>query len=123
MMRDGVEYEDLLVIHEDIRKRLKGPKAPIGKSNPAIRPSSEQTPAQEAGIMPAKQRGSSAEGRRNLIRGVVELSRRPSPKARESLRKLARAYVSARRMGDIIQGMESSLGGDRFHIDPPKSRR
>ena len=77
MMRDGVEYEDLLVIHEDIRKRLKGPKAPIGQSNPAIR--------------------SSVEGRRNLIKGVLDLSKRPSPEARESLRSLARAYDSARR--------------------------
>lgn len=85
-------------IHENIIKRLKGPKAPIGQSNPAIH--------------------SRVQGRKNLIRGVVELSRRPSPKARESLRSLARAYDSVRRMGkptvdDIIRGMEkSSLGGE-----------
>ena len=106
-------YERLLVIQEQFRKRLQGPKAPIGKSNPAIRPSSEQTPAQEAGIMPAtppkigtgrsgvgvkKKRGSSAEGRRNLIKGVLDLSKTPSPEARESLRKLARAADRARRL-------------------------
>ena len=103
MMKDGVEYEDLLVIHEDIRKRLKGPKAPIGQSNPAIRPSSEQTPPPKigtgrSGVGVKKQRGSSAEGRRNLIKGVLDLSKRPSEKARESLRKLARAADRARRL-------------------------
>jgi hypothetical protein len=77
MMRDGVEYEDLLAINEDIRKRLKGPKAPIGNSNPAI--------------------GSRVEGRRNLIKGVLDLSKRPSEKARESLRSLAKAYDASRR--------------------------
>ena len=103
MMKDGVEYEDLLVIHEDIRKRLKGPKAPIGKSNPAIRPSSEQTPPPKigtgrSGVGVKKKRGSSAEGRRNLIKGVLDLSKTPSPEARESLRKLARAADRARRL-------------------------
>ena len=119
MMRDGVEYEDLLAIHEEVRKRiinqrLKGPKEPLGPSNRAIHPSGSlyfdlaaQTPTTEtppskigtgqSGVGVEKQRGSSAEGRRNLIRGVVELSRRPSEKARETLRSLAKAYDASRR--------------------------
>ena len=119
MMRDGVEYEDLLAIHEEVRKRiinqrLKGPKEPLGPSNRAIHPSGSlyfdlaaQTPTTEtppskigtgqSGVGVEKQRGSSAEGRRNLIRAVVELSKRPPEKARDTLRSLAKAYDASRR--------------------------
>ena len=120
MMRDGVEYEDLLAIHEEVRKKiirpgfLRGPKEPLGPSNRAIHPSgglyfdlAAQTPKTEtppskngtdqSGVGVEKQRGSSAEGRRNLIRGVVELSKRPPEKARDTLRSLAKAYDASRR--------------------------